>query len=915
MKTFLNTALSVFLIFIVVALSGCSRREGYRIGVSQCSSDDWRNKMNEEILREALILDESVDVEIRSANDSNEQQIADLRYFVDNGFDAIIVAPNEAEALTPIIKDIHARGIPVIVFDRSVIGNDYTAFQGADNASIGRQAALLAYAYSGKNAKVIEICGNMESTPAIERKKGFHEVADSLEVQVIASASGFWNYENAAVIADSLLKAHPEANIIYAHNDRMAMGASEVATRLGLRGKLKIIGIDAAPNLGIKAVADGVIDATFVYPTEGQSLIATALAILKGEPYNANNMIASPSAVDKSNAELMLRQDEALRRETDRISSLKSRIDHYWQQHSLQTALLYGVVAILVLIAGLTFALLKAYWANKRHRAEMEERNRTLQKQHDELDDLYHKLEEATGSKLTFFTNVSHDLRTPLTLIADPVHQMAEADNLTSQQRTLMQLADKNVKRLNRLINQILDIRKFDNGHLALNLRNADLAMALKEWAMPFADAAARRHIRFSLEVAPQTDYVTAIDVEKIERVLFNLLSNAFKFTPANGTITISLQRQGDNIVLKVSDTGPGISPEDASQVFDRFFHSGSDANPHGSGIGLALSKTFVQMHEGDITVESTLGAGTTFIVTLPVKHVDTDAADTSLTAAVAAADVAELAKVEEEDVEIKEDAPTLLVIDDNEDISTLIKSILSDKYTVLRAVNGAQGIRLATKYIPDLIICDVMMPGMDGYETCRRLKGEEVTSHIPVLLLTACSQQEQRTEGYNCGADGYMSKPFDAAMLKARCQSLLDNRRRIYANIADAKQPQKPQTAAAAPKGDIDDEFYARFINAVEQNLGNSEISVEDLASMLGLSRVQMYRKIKALTNYSPAELLRNTRLEHAARLLKTTQRTVSEIAYEVGFTAPGYFTKCYREYFNEAPSDTQARTSKISR
>ena len=913
MKKILNAIAAITLIIAMPAICGCSKKEGYRIGVSQCSSDDWRNKMNEEIMREALILDESLDVEIRSGEDSNENQIADLQYFVDNGFDAIIVAPNEAEALTPIIKDIHSKGIPVIVFDRSVIGNDYTAYQGADNASIGKEAALLAYSYCGKDAKVIEICGNMESTPAEERQRGFHNAADSLGMPIVASASGLWNYENASVVADSLLAAHPEANIIYAHNDRMAMGASDVAKRLGMRDKVKIIGIDAAPGLGIKAVADGTIDATFVYPTEGQSLIATALAILKGEPYNANNIIASPQAVVSTNAELLLRQDEALRRETGRIASLKSRIDDYWQKHSLQTALLYGVVAILILIGGLAFVLMRAYWSNKRHRREMEERNRTLQQQHDELDELYHKLEEATGSKLTFFTNVSHDLRTPLTLIADPVHQMAEATNITPQQRTLMQLADKNVKRLNRLINQILDIRKFDNGHLALNLRNADLSLALKEWAMPFADAAARRHIKFYLDVAPGADYVTAIDVEKIERVLFNLLSNAFKFTPANGTITISLQRQDDTITLKVSDTGPGIKSEDMKQVFDRFFHSGTEVNPNGSGIGLALSKTFVQMHEGDIAVESELGVGTTFIVTLPVKSVDIDAADTSLAAAVAAADVAELAEVEEEDVEIKEDAPTLLVIDDNEDISLLIKSILSDKYTVLRAANGAQGIRMASKYIPDLIICDVMMPGMDGYETCRRLKGEEVTSHIPVLLLTACSQQEQRTEGYNCGADGYMSKPFDSDMLKARCQSLIDNRRRIYATITDAKQPQKPQ-AATSPKGDIDDEFYARFIEAVEKNLSKSEITVEDLAAMLGLSRVQMYRKIKALTNYSPAELLRNTRLEHAARLLKTTQRTISEIAYEVGFTAPGYFTKCYKEYFNEAPSDTQARTSKIS-
>lgn len=895
---------------VSLAFASCRHERPMRIGVSQCSDDDWRRKMNEEILREAMFHD-NVEVEIRSADDSNEKQIADLRYFVDNGFDIIVAAPNEAEALTPIIKEIYEDGIPVVLFDRDIHGETFTAFQGADNSEIGRHAALKALAYAGKGGKVIEITGLGGSTPAEERKKGFDTQARADGLEILARADGKWNYEDAAPKVDSLLAIYPDVDLIYAHNDRMAIAAKEMARRHG-RGDIKVIGIDAAPTIGIQAVADSVIDATFVYPTEGYQLIRTAAAILAGEPFERVKLFRNPIMVDATNASILLRQDEALRDETNKINVLSGKIDIFWKQHSLQTAILYGAVVILVLLAVVIFLLMRSYWSHRRHRIEVERRNKALADRNDEISHLYQQLQDATQSKLTFFTNVSHDLRTPLTLIADPVAQLAQAPNITPEQHTLMQLANKNVKILMRLVNQILDIRKFDNGQLKLKLANVNLGALLADWCASFANAAKKRHINFKVDADTCADMVTAIDVDKIERVVFNLISNAFKFTPENGTISVDARRRGSDIIIKVADTGCGIPDADIKQVFDRFFKT-DNVNPQGSGIGLALTKVFIEMHSGTIAVESKEGTGTEFTVVLPVAHVEDQ--PEAKPVADARADTAELMALDIDEGEAKPDGDVVLVIDDNPDICTFVKSILLDKYTVIRAASGADGIRKASKYIPDLIICDVMMPGIDGFETCRRLKGEVVTSHIPVLLLTACSQDAQRTEGYQCGADGYMSKPFDSKMLLARCESLIKNRKLL----SDASRPaaqtgtEAETTRPAAPKHDIDDEFYARFIAVVEAQMANSELTAEDMADALGMSRVQMYRKIKALTNYSPTELLRNIRLKRAAHLLKTTGTTISEACYAVGFSSPSYFTKCYKEYFGESPSDTRSRTSKM--
>ncbi len=901
---------SCLILAIILTLFGCSEEKIYRIGVSQCSQDDWRMKMNDEINREIMFHEDAV-VEIRSADDCNTKQIEDIRYFTENGFDIIIVSPNEAAALTPVIKEVYESGMPVVIFDRNINGDTYTARIGVDDEGLGKSAAHYAVHLLGEGANAIEIFGLKGSTPAEGRHNGFTKEFESMGGKVLASVPGNWNKEDAIPVVDSLLKIYPDVDLIYAHNDRMAIGASEVARRLG-RDSIRIIGIDAAPNIGIQAVADSIIDATFLYPTEGHRLVRAALAILKNEPYNKETILPLSSAVDLSNADILLLQNETLKEETGKMKLLKTQIDDYWAQHSSQTSLFYASIAIIILLFGVGFLLLRAYWQRSRHQKELMAQNKLLEEERDKQKLLNEQLQDATQSKLMFFTNVSHDLRTPLTLISEPVAQLACADNLTSQQHTLIKIADKNVRILQRLINQILDFRKYENGKLNLRLSEIDFSKSIRDWMESFYAIARKRDIKLSLaDYYDDKQLSLAIDSEKIERVFFNLLSNAFKYTPDNGSITVSYECDDDNLIFRVADTGEGISERDLGNIFDRFYQV-DRIHPKGSGIGLSLAKAFVELHGGTITVESSLNKGSIFTVTLPIIHVASTTVDVGK--AIEHSDVqAELENIDAT-LTFDDEKPIVLIVDDNKDIQKLVGELLNPDYNIISAANGKEGVLKAAKYVPDLIICDVMMPVMDGLECCRRIKNEISTSHIPVLMLTACSMDEQRAQGYESGADGYLSKPFNSTVLKARCESLIANRKRIkelsmqaFASNAKDKTGPKLPPAKKVLSDDIDNEFYNRFLDIFMAEIGNADLSVDAIASRMGLERSQFYRKIKSLTNYAPVELIRRLRLQQGRTLLTTTDKTISEIAYETGFSTPAYFTKCYRDAYGETPTEAR--------
>lgn len=944
----MNRFHTLFLPFLVILtlLGACSRQPRYRIGVSQCSYDDWRLKLNDELERQALVYPD-IDLEIKSAYDDPERQKADIREFIDEKVDVIITSPLDSVNLNDVLQEAREAGIKVLVFDREPSRQVYDVFVSADNPMLGEAAARFLIESRGGKANILEIWGLPTSSPAFGRHQGFLKVLEEYpSSRCLGYGLGEWTEGRAEAVADSLLALYPETDAIFAHNDRMAIGARKATRKIG-REDILIAGIDAVPGLGMQAVADGVIDATFIYPTAGKELIDLGVKAAHGVGLQDEFIISTAQPVLRQNAPILLEINKAIIDEKAKVDYLHEQVNLYHERQTEQRALMAAIISIVLLLAFTVFTLLRAYWQRRRSQEMLYTQNLQLMRQRDELTQLNERLNEATHAKLVFFTNVSHDLRTPLTLIAEPVSQLKDAPNLSADQRVLVRLADKNIRILRRLINQILDFRKYENGKLDLNREEIDLRRYVGEWAESFRHLAHKRHIRFNMQVGQLDSPTVAVDPEKLERIFFNLMSNAFKFTPENGEITAYVALTGGSLLLRISDNGRGMDEETLSHVFERFYQA-EKVKPRGSGIGLALVKAFVDLHGGEISVESVPGKGATFTVTIPESHLEGATADTRPYNSVAATGKtvdSELSPVENPDVEeIDESKPCVLVIDDTADIRTLVRTLLKDDYTVLEASGGKQGIRLATKYIPDLIICDVMMPDLGGMECCRRLKEETSTSHIPVLMLTACSLDEQRAEGYESGADGYLSKPFDAGVLRAMCRSLIANRRRLLdsevkteirekhghdappapgsqAPSAEKNPAAAPRTASgrvkkSAPTASLaaENEFYQRFIKLIEKEMANPDITVEELGARLGLSRVQFYRKIKALTNYSPNEILRIRRLKKAHSMLTSSDSTVAEIAYAVGFSSPSYFAKCFRDYYDELPADLQRRTSKLS-
>ena len=905
-----NYTSCLVLLILMLLLAGCSgQQRRYVIGVSQCSDDEWRAQMNREISREALFYP-GTEVVFHTAKDDNERQIHDIEMMIRNHVNLLVVSPNEADAITPVIEKAFAKGIPVILTDRKIHSDNYTAYIGADNHAIGNSVGEYIAARLQGKGKVVEIMGLRGSTPAVERHRGMVEVLEKYPgIEVVASVDAGWLRNEARVRFDSVLNRHPEIDMVYCQNDRMAAGAYEAAVKYGREKEMLFVGIDAlaGEGYGVEQVASGQLDATFIYPTGGDKVMQTAMAILTGKPFERETFLSS-ALVNHDNARVMRLQNEQIHQLDGKIDRLDRQINRYLAQYASQRILLYTCAVMLVLFGIALFVAVRGFWTKNRLNRELSEQKRQLEEQRDQLIDLSKQLEEATHAKLAFFTNVSHDFRTPLTLIADPVDQLEASPNLNERERFLLRVIHKNVTVLLRLVNQILDFRKFESGKLKMYLSEFDIAKEINEWTEAFRTLAYKKHVHFNVSVVPSAEGYTMIaDAEKLERITYNLLSNAFKFTPENGKVDLALsqfERDGKPwLRYQVSDTGVGISPEHVKHIFESFYQI--DVHYAGSGIGLALVKAFAEMHKGTVSVDTAKGKGTIFTVEIPMKQAGTLAEGLEKNAIMANLKEGAVLSADQETVQVSgevaddKDKETILVIDDNQDVRDYVKMLLASQYAVIEASNGQEGLQQAMKYVPDAIICDVMMPVMDGMECCRRLKSEVQTSHIPVMMLTAYTMDEQKVQGYECGADSYILKPFSAKLLQVRLRNLIDNRRRLQSFFAD-RSALKQESISEVDKG-----FVEKLRELIEARLGDAGLSVEDLGGELGLSRVQLYRKSKALTGYSPNELLRIARLKRAASLLASTDKTIAEITYEVGFSAPSYFAKCYKDYFGESPTD----------
>ena len=898
---------------VSLCLASCGGKEAHKrfvVGVSQCSEDTWRDKLNEELRIAATYYD--VDLQIKSANDDVRLQTEQIDRFVEQGVDLLVVAPGQV-TISPAIDKAYEKGIPVIIFDRRTRSNKYTAYIGADNHDIGASMAEFMANANTEGTEVVELCGLSSSSPAIERDAGFDSVAACRpNISIVKKVYADWTEEGAYHVMDSLLSTpHPAFNCLFAHNDRMAMGARRAVVKHGIDPKtIKFCGIDAMPQQGggMHLVSEGKLFVSSIYPTRGDEVMRLAMKILTHKPYDRENRLSS-ALVTEANARVLLMQNDETTRQQGHLSELRNRVDKTVSDFKTQRIYLLIMLGALLLL-GIAYVYVVS--AN-RAKARL---NRQLAESVEQQRQMTKHIEELTHTQLQFFTNISHELRTPLTLIAGPTEQLLEDKTVQGTHRRLLQMVERNTKILIQLVSEILDFRKVQNNKAVLKLNRFNLAETLRLWADDFGAVTSRKGITVKVDAPADAAQATVIaDRDKLARVFFNLMSNAVKYTPQDGTITITLRHNDGSFFFTMNnDSVKTISKDDLPHIFERFYQSNGSIG--GTGIGLALVKANVDLHHGSISATSSQEEGTTFSITLPDTQegydpdADNDDSKDNSTKAeqgyvddsyapvnVEAAEKAErITNAEDFDA----DRPLVLIIDDNNGMRAYLRSILQDHYNVSEAVNGQQGLERARREVPKLVVCDVMMPVMDGLEFTRRLKADTATSHIPVILLTARSLSEQREEGYGTGADSYLTKPFTGSLLLARIDNLIHSRTLLRSLFSgNSKEEEKEEEMLGAQ----DQTFVTRLREVIRDNMGDSDFSVERIGEEIGLSRVQLYRKVKALTGQTPVELLRKARLERSRRLIEKTEKSVSEIAYEVGFTSPSYFNKCFKDEFGISP------------
>ena len=520
------------------------------------------------------------------------------------------------------------------------------------------------------------------------------------------------------------------------------------------------------------------------------------------------------------------------------------------------------------------------------------------------------KNEEINNMKFRFFTNVSHELRTPLTLIISPLEGMLK-ETTDELQSTRLQLMYRNAQRLLHLVNQLLDFRKGEMSTHQLSLSEGDIISYVHSVCNSFLLMADKKHIQFSFFSGIDT-FSMAFDADKVGKIVMNLLSNAFKFTPEGGRVTVMIEHVAgtpDILEIKIADTGIGISDVDKEHIFERFYQAGHKGveETTGNGIGLSLVRDFVTLHEGEVKVFDNIGMGSVFVIQFPVKHVETQVQLPEETGMPAG---------DEEDKEMKEEAreemerknfPLLLIVDDNEDFRIFMRYSLELQYRVKLAVNGKEAWEMMQEELPDLVISDVMMPQMDGNELCRLIKQDKRTAHIPVILLTARQNTEAKLEGLQTGADDYVTKPFNMTILVLRIRKLIELSR--YHRVTQGMIAPAPSEIVITS---LDEKLIEKAIKYVEDNMSRTELSVEELSRELGMSRVHLYKKLLQITGKTPIEFIRVIRLKRAAQLLRESQLHVSEVAFEVGFNNPKYFSRYFKDEFGVLPSVYQEKEGK---
>ena len=920
-----KSKLNLLILLLVSALgSACNPAsekspDRFRIGLSQCTGDSkWRQATLEGVNRE-LTFHPGSELIYKNAGDNSALQVRQIRELMNEKIDVLLVSPNEAEPLTAIVEEVYQKGIPVVILDRRILSDQYTAFVGADNFEIGYMAGNYLVNSYRPESNVIELVGLQGSTSSVERKHGFEAaLRNNPKIKISKSLHGNWLEKTAF---DKLWRIRHElraGDIVFAQNDPMALGAYQVYQKMGIEKETVFIGVDGlgGPGGGIELVADKKLKATLLNPTGGEEAVQIAFRILNKEPFQKENTL-STVVIDSTNVRIMKLQTEKISAQQRDILKQSEILLQQQRIHENQTLIIQIFIAALLLVVTLGSVAAIALRNNRKINRQLSVQNTEILDQKNQLEEMTERAKQAADAKFNFFTAISHEFRTPLTLILGPLEDLLATEKFSNTAQNSLQVVHKNALRMLRLINQLMDFRKVEEQKMKLRVAENDLVRFVREIVHSFQVIARKKAVSFFVNT--RFEHLPLwFDNDMIDKVLFNLLSNAFKFTPDHGIISIAIDKSPDGkyAVLQVEDSGIGMTPDEINHAFD-LFYQGNTQKIKGTGLGLSLSKELVALHHGSIEIKSKKGEGACFEVRLPLgkdhfasSEVDWSGVDTTVSC-------------EEIDLlSLEFDSPTLapspapdasrehsiLVIEDDPEVRSFLRTRLSRTYEVHEADNGKTGIAMAHELIPDLIISDIVLPGKDGLQVTEMIKQDLRTSHIPLVLLTAKSSMEEQIAGAKMLADAYVTKPFNAEHLSETIKNLLKSRIQLREHYTSELWSRSKPTFA----NKMDRKFVSAFTAVVENNIANESFTIDDICKEMGVSRVQLYRKAKTLLGYRINDYILTIRLQKAKFLLSTDDSPISEIAAKVGFSSQAYFATVFRSRFSMTPTDYRESLSR---
>ena len=893
-------------IFLFLSCSQENENEKYRIGFSQAmTTDNWRREMNKSMQLEASLHPEII-LEIKDAENSIDRQVNQIEAFIKEDVDVLIVSPIQSNPITTVIEKAMNAGIPTIVIDRKIDGSNFTAYIGANNVEVGRNAAKYIISHSNGAAKIIEIAGQEGSSPAFERSEGFRRTINQIPNLTIShTIKGDWEKASIEDELSNLLDSIETPKYIFAHNDRMALGAWEVVKEKSLEDQISIIGVDGlfGPNGGIQLVKDRILSATVLYPTGGMEAIKLAEDLLSHESIEKRNILKTV-IIDSVNVGIMKNQFDKMKQQQNDIEKQQEVIDKQIINYNSQSKLIQLMMILLGLLLILSVWSIYLVIRLRKRKKNLEANNVEILAQRNKIEDFAEKLKISNESKINFFTALSHEFKTPLTLITSSIESISERPSKESQEISYeTNLIINNSRRLLRLINELLDFRKLENGSFDLRITKTEIVPFLKNIIDNFKSEAIKKSIdlKFSYK---RENLELYIDREMMDKVFFNILSNAFKFTPKNGKVHIAIEEEEEKIKILIKDSGIGIPKEEFQTIFNPYIQASNNAKPS-SGIGLYITRQFVELHKGNITVSSNQGAEFKISLLKGNDHLK-EYVISEIQKEMDSSDRNRVENLIPEEIDynknLDDNAESVLIIEDNLELSYLLRKKLSSAYKVYVS-DGLDGIEKALEVVPDVIICDINLPDKDGFQICKELKNDLRTSHIPTIILTALNDKESRLKALKAGANVYITKPFNNEILMESIKSALFNREKLryyYTNRIDKVNGENFGGS---------EQFFLKELNTlIETNLKNSSFTVENLATGLEISRVQLYRKVKALLGVSVNEYINSIRLKKAKNLLQNSKLNISEIAYEVGYSSPGYFSTSFKKEYGISPKELKS-------